>query len=132
MATEWQQPASGGVWLSWTDKEWAGRKPVLARAGRPMPEVPQDLRNANMKKPIDQKASQKMEADFEVLIDGCDQADEYATQCRILDSMDAGRISPPQANKLLKRLFRKFDGGHGMCRIDRDGNVISMEATDGQ
>jgi hypothetical protein len=131
MASDPNGQAHAGPWLNW-DGEWKGRKPVWRQSGRSVPSIPAKFNGADMRKPVDPLAAQRLFDEFAILIDSCGQIDEQDTNVRILDAMDAGRISPPQAEKLLKRLFRKFDGGPGMCRIDSDGNVIPMEATDGQ
>lgn len=124
------QPLSG-PWMSW-DGPWKGSKPVWRQRGRAVPGIPERLKGCDMRKPVDPSSSQRLFDEFASVIAGGGPGDENDTHCRIMDAMDAGRISPPQAEKLLKKLFRSIDGGLGMCRIDRDGNVIPMEATDGQ
>ena len=131
MASDSISQAHAGPWLSW-DGEWKGRKPVWRQSGRPVQDIPAKLRGADMRRPVDPLEAQRLFDEFAMLIDSCCESNEQDTIARILDAMDAVRISPPQAEKLLRRLFRKLDGWAGMCRIDRDGNVISMEATDGQ
>lgn len=109
--------------------EWMVRQGLSQKdkqTGRPVPPIPARLMGADMKKPIDREVAEKFARDFEALIDGCGQEDEYDITCRIHDCMDEGKISPPQAERLLKTLFRKFDGGPGMCRIDRDGNIHEL------
>lgn len=109
--------------------EWMTRDKLSPRhkaPGRPVPPIPARLAGANMKKPVDRVVSEKFEQDFSALIECCVKDDEYDITCRIHDCMDEGKISPPQAHRLLRTLFHKFDGGPGMCRVDQDGNVHEL------
>ena len=124
------QPITG-PWSSW-DGPWKGSKPVWRDRGRAVPDIPERLKGCDMRKPVDPETSQRLFDEFVSLITSGGPDDEKDTHCRIMDAMDAVRISPAQAEKLLKKLFRSIDGGPGMCRIDREGNAIPMEATDGQ
>jgi hypothetical protein len=130
VSEKFNQP-NAGPWMSW-DGPWQGSKPVWRQSGRDVPDIPERLKGCDMKKPVDPSSSQRLFDEFASVIAAGGPSDEKDTHCRIMDAMDAGRISPPQAEKLLRKLFRSIDGGPGMCRIDREGNVIPMEAKDGQ
>jgi len=132
MASDSISQPLAGPWMTW-DGPWKGSKPVWRQRGRAVPDIPERLKGCDMRKPVDPETSQRLFDEFASLIAGGGPDDEKDTLGRIMDAMDAVRISPPQAEKLLKKLFRSIDGGPGMCRIDREGNVIPMEeAMDGQ
>jgi hypothetical protein len=99
------------------------QKPV----GRPVPPIPPHLKGASMTKPVDAASAARIESDFSDLIQASSAADEFDIHSRILDCMDENRISPVQANRLLKSLFHLVDGGPGMLRITKEGEVERME-----
>ena len=112
-----------------------GVSPRHKQAGRVVPPIPASLAGASMRQPIDREAAERFEKDFMALIECSGVDSEYDINARILDYMDESKITPSQAHKLLKMLFHKADGGAGMCRVDRDGNVHAMnqwEAKDGE
>ena len=63
-----------------------------------------------------------------------DERPSVGVQGRILDAMDDGRITRPEANKLLNMVRERLRPGvPGISVVDDDGNLtpIKMEVVDG-
>lgn len=98
-----------------------GRRARPHETGRPVPPISGSI---TVQKELDATEAARLDQDFRTVIESCGPEDEYDLNGRILDAMTANRISSRQAMTLLGALFAKFDGGHGMCRIDADGKPV--------
>lgn len=69
--------------------------------------------------------------DLDSVVDTATKDDFAFLEQTILDRMDGGQLTMPDAYRILLRLRRTVFGGNGLCRITPDGRIVTADIARG-